>query len=362
MNRASEKLNFQDNQIIPNERGNQARITAGIVIILLIIFLGFSEIYKYDIKYIFSLVVLQLIMMEGMAFLKGVCDLTEERYHLNTRYHGKLTEAVKACVNVKHLPILLFGGCFLIQLSNTDELLKLPLSMTITLTSICQLVYIALGFQIPTQVAISEICEKNKLNVAHGLAWSYYLGYLKIILPGFKESVRQFKEANGNLLRCEDTCKLHILIPLSCKVYHDLESADSNIQFFKDLPPLQTDRAGIKERVYKNSMYSIFDEEARPNYCVVEYATPLLSLHQMSNISSAAFSSEDRIQQAKLFYRTLENILETSLEPECRNSYRLIPYDDCQVNDKEESNSHFLSTLILKHMLQQQGEEYSMEK
>lgn len=31
---------------------------------------------------------------------------------------------------------------------------------------------------------ISAICEKQNFNVAHGLAWSYYVGYLKLILPG----------------------------------------------------------------------------------------------------------------------------------------------------------------------------------
>jgi len=33
-------------------------------------------------------------------------------------------------------------------------------------------------------VEISEICEVKKMNVAHGLAWSFYIGYLKLILPG----------------------------------------------------------------------------------------------------------------------------------------------------------------------------------
>lgn len=31
---------------------------------------------------------------------------------------------------------------------------------------------------------VSAVCEKKNLNVAHGLAWSYYIGYLRLILPG----------------------------------------------------------------------------------------------------------------------------------------------------------------------------------
>lgn len=31
---------------------------------------------------------------------------------------------------------------------------------------------------------VSAVCEKRNFNVAHGLAWSYYIGYLRLILPG----------------------------------------------------------------------------------------------------------------------------------------------------------------------------------
>lgn len=30
---------------------------------------------------------------------------------------------------------------------------------------------------------VSELTESSKKNVAHGLAWSYYIGYLKVVLP-----------------------------------------------------------------------------------------------------------------------------------------------------------------------------------
>ncbi|KAL0176288.1 hypothetical protein M9458_028618, partial [Cirrhinus mrigala] len=56
--------------------------------------------------------------------------------------------------------------------------------------------------------------------------------------------------------------------------------------------------------------------------CVLEYATPLLTLHQMSHESSAGFGEKERKQQVLLFYRTLSQILEDSLES--RNRYRLV--------------------------------------
>lgn len=41
---------------------------------------------------------------------------------------------------------------------------------------------------------ISAICEKRNFNVAHGLAWSYYIGYLRLILPGEPSSLPPFPD------------------------------------------------------------------------------------------------------------------------------------------------------------------------
>lgn len=56
--------------------------------------------------------------------------------------------------------------------------------------------------------------------------------------------------------------------------------------------------------------------------CAVEYATPLLTLYRMSQERSAGFGERERRQQVLLFYRTLRDILDQSME--CRNRYRLI--------------------------------------
>lgn len=58
--------------------------------------------------------------------------------------------------------------------------------------------------------------------------------------------------------------------------------------------------------------------------CVLEYATPLQTLFAMSQDGRAGFSREDRLEQAKLFCRTLEDILEDALE--CQNNCHLIVY------------------------------------
>ncbi|NWW36996.1 STING protein, partial [Panurus biarmicus] len=200
---------------------------------------------------------------------------------------------------------------------------------------------------------MSEMSERSKQNVAHGLAWSYYVGYLKIVLPRVKKSMEAFSRANPNLLVCRKTWKLHILVPLSCDVSDDLEKADSNIQYVTDLTETTLARAGIKKRVYKHSLYTIRDEENQLWHCAVEYATPLQSLYAMSQDECAAFSQEERLEQAKLFYRTLEEILKGSKE--CADAYRLIAYEE-----PEEAETHFLSREIVWHLRQEHHEEIAV--
>ncbi|NXI59165.1 STING protein, partial [Chloroceryle aenea] len=202
---------------------------------------------------------------------------------------------------------------------------------------------------------VSEMSERSKHNVAHGLAWSYYTGYLKIVLPRVKKSMEEFSRANPNLLACRETWKLHILVPLSCDIYDDLEKVDSNIQYLTDLTETTLTRAGTRKRVYKQTLYRIRDEDNKVWHCPVEFATPLQSLYAMSQDECAAFSREDRLEQAKLFYRTLEEILKGSKE--CTGTYRLIAYEE-----PEEAETHFLSREILWHLWQQCHEEYAIHE
>uniref|UniRef100_A0A8B9VMU3 STING ligand-binding domain-containing protein n=1 Tax=Anas zonorhyncha TaxID=75864 RepID=A0A8B9VMU3_9AVES len=112
--------------------------------------------------------------------------------------------------------------------------------------------------------------ERSQQNVAHGLAWSYYVGYLKIVLPRTSFS----HAANLNVWACRETWKLHILIPLSCNVWDDLEKADSNIQYLTDLTETTLTRGGIKKRVYKHSLYAIRDGD---NQVCLAHAPSLLA-------------------------------------------------------------------------------------
>ncbi|XP_010156112.1 PREDICTED: stimulator of interferon genes protein, partial [Eurypyga helias] len=265
-------------------------------------------------------------------------------------YQGSFWRALRACFPPHwHGPMLLICGSAYMALLDGDGQ---PLNLHLGLASLCQLLILALGLHKPSAVETSEMSERSKQNVAHGLAWSYYVGYLKIVLPRVKKSLEEFSRANPNMLACREIWKLHILVPLSCDIYDDLEKADSNIQYLADLPETTLTRAGTKKRVYKHSLYAIRDED-KLWHCAVEYATPLQTLYAMSQDECAAFSREDRLEQAKLFCRTLEEILRGSKE--CTGTYRLIVY-----KEPGEAETHFLSREILWHLWQQRHEEYAV--
>ncbi|XP_065705345.1 stimulator of interferon genes protein isoform X2 [Patagioenas fasciata] len=287
------------------------------------------------------------------VLLKGICYLAEEIFHLQSRHHGSFWRVLSACIPLhRHLPLLLISGSAYVALFDGDGW---QLGLHLILASLGHLLTFVLGLHKPSAVEMSEMFETSKQNVAHGLAWSYYVGYLKIVLPRVKKSMEELSRANPNVLTCMETWKLHILIPLSCDVYDDLEKVDSNIQYLTDLAETTLSRAGTKKRVYKHSLYAIRDEDNKLWHCAVEYATPLQSLHAMSQDDCAAFSREDRVEQAKLFYRTLEEILRGSRE--CAGTYRLVAYEE-----SAEAETHFLSRELLWHLRQQHCEEYTVHE
>ncbi|KAG9346688.1 hypothetical protein JZ751_007000 [Albula glossodonta] len=332
------------------------------------------------------------------AMLQGLCLLPEEcLHHFVTRYNGHLPYMLRDCF--RSTPSLVLVVVVLVLWAGFLPL-KIEEYYTVAVNCGFSLLLKACGVLGPAPVEIQQICEQQKMNVAHGLAWSFYTGYLKLVLPSLQDakifrmairsyeaghrpperhtkpiknekpnsllpmpkerwlenSIKQYRDQhNSNILRHRDSWRLHILVPLSAFIPDKIEEADRNVHFLHNLPEIVINRAGVRNRVYKHSMYEVLDHLRQPHHCVVEYATPLQTLYQMSQDSSAGLSAEDRRQQVLLFCRTLQSILEESLE--CRNRYRLIILDDDQ---EAEQDSHFLSKEILKQLQQEEKEEYSL--
>jgi transmembrane protein 173 len=87
--------------------------------------------------------------------------------------------------------------------------------------------------------------------------------FLDFFTPGLQARIQTYNQHHNNILQGAGSRKLYILLPLDCGVPDDLSVADPNIHFLHTLPQQSTDRAGIKGRVYSNSVYELL-ENGRP--------------------------------------------------------------------------------------------------
>ena len=91
-------------------------------------------------------------------------------------------------------------------------------------------------------VTLKFFLRPKQNDPAIGLAWSFYFGYLKKVLPKFR--------GNVNRCKCKDDTlpKLLILVPADCKIHHSLEGVDSRLEFKENLEPHTDNVAGIQQR------------------------------------------------------------------------------------------------------------------
>lgn len=83
--------------------------------------------------------------------------------------------------------------------------------------------------------------------------------FLGLSTLGLQARICTYNQRHNNTARGAGSRKLYILLPLDCGVPDNLSEADPNIRFLYKLPDQSADRAGIKGRVYTNSIYEILE-------------------------------------------------------------------------------------------------------
>ena len=177
------------------------------------------------------------------------------------------------------------------------------------------LVSYLIGLRTPTAAEKSQLNEAESNNVADGLAYIYYFGYLKLILPRLDETINETDVLiDGVHFRDKIAAnKLFIVLPKNCYCYESFDRMDPRITCIDNTKPLHISRAGVARRVYKNTIYKISTTE-KQFYCLMEYATPLQSLYDMYDMlkydKNPDIESRELDQQAVQFVRRLSEILE----------------------------------------------------
>ncbi|XP_012530918.1 stimulator of interferon genes protein isoform X2 [Monomorium pharaonis] len=128
------------------------------------------------------------------------------------------------------------------------------------------------------------------LDYGTGMAYSFYYGYLRLILPytgtatkGIIEKIENFEDNHNVTFPVH---KLFILIPSSGYVPPDLKEVSYQwMESVHKLEEEQRSRAGNIGRLYFNNAYKIYPDGRNSNndpvYVVVEGASPLLTYYEI---------------------------------------------------------------------------------
>lgn len=187
---------------------------------------------------------------------------------------------------------------------------------------------------------IHDINSMQGLDYGTGLAYNYYYGYLKVILPstgnlnkGLIEKIENIEDIhNINIM----VHKLFILIPSSSYIPPDLKEASYQwMESAMDVEDEVRNRAGVKRRLYHNSIYKIYPNGQRSNvplYIVVEGATPLLTFFEVQKHSHSETNIYKKYckEIVQKFYIKLQELIDN--DPECADLCELIYYDDYDCN------------------------------
>lgn len=294
--------------------------------------------------------------------IKRVFVFCAELRFINSRYDGRILFVVQQSFCTKSnipfltLPILVAMLTYM-NLHGDGMLLVWRILQTkwnciiiVTTSTIAHL----LRLSDPTRSEMSRVMEEQKLNVGHGFAWSYYFGYLRLIIPGLQSRMESWKKDIDTTRKCVVVPKLYILIPKSCYCPPSITAADPQLKVAGVTPSFVANRAGNQRREYKNTVYC-FESDKTDYYCLVEYATPILSLYEMSNSEEAGLSSFERLQQMRTFVATLQDIINSN--PETKNNCSLLVYDDKKFGDGQQS-----ITMLIKDRIEKDLSEKAVTK
>lgn len=193
------------------------------------------------------------------------------------------------------------------------------------------------------EVTMKELLPAG--NVSHGLVWSYYLNYLKDILPGMKDRIDRWCDPKVNK-QCVDLRmprKFFILVPASCFCPRGLNLADSaHLAFGGHLDDVISDKAGSMNRVYRHTVWNIARPGKQNLQFVGEYATVVHTLYQMESIRNAGLDSGQRQTQTRSFVSSLRAILDTN----GHDNAEVIFFQDTDDQGRKVSLSDVLSPLV----------------
>ncbi|XP_045200273.2 uncharacterized protein LOC123554293 [Mercenaria mercenaria] len=179
-----------------------------------------------------------------------------------------------------------------------------------------------LASKIKEKVTMRDILPAG--NVAHGLVFNYYFGYLAYVLPATKEEIKNSEyysvEANNF------SQKFVIIIPASCKP-KPIEGEFGEFLIEKMPKPLEMDFThGDKKRKYNPTVYKITNTQTTESFFFLADIPFILAT--MSKMKELGFADIDLRFQVPRFRMTLRELVDHRNNPNCKNTSVIIPFED----------------------------------
>ncbi|XP_066140507.1 stimulator of interferon genes protein [Euwallacea fornicatus] len=303
---------------IPKKREHKS-IVAYIAILLLIItghFIFSTDPHSIPSLYA-SLIIFYLLII---VLHRGILFLFELE-HSFSRYDGDNWRIFKAAFYFNNKIILLAVFCilYLVYYLTKHGVPLLNDNLWILVIPSLFIVHILFDTENYPLNDSLVIAKDNGLNYGSGMAYSFFYGYInyilndKIGLPNkhLKEMLEDYESKNG--IRFE-VYKIFLLIPKSLKCFESLQDCSKIMEMRSTLLEKKITVAGVRERVYKNSVYTIHDTSMtdKPIYVCAEYTTPIKTFMEVYGHTTAHTDYYDRQKNEILFqfYYTLRRILE----------------------------------------------------
>ncbi|KAL3272702.1 hypothetical protein HHI36_014166 [Cryptolaemus montrouzieri] len=339
---------------IPNpRRGHSIWMTA---LLSSVFFIG-ASVCNSDIYYTIEAINYGLLAMLSMEIIyRIILALEELLYHFNSLYGNSYKKLAKRLFSFSWIPLI---SVFISVIIFIIFFMKHGL-FDLTKMSCASLGLIICGLLLLRKIMNIEkapiynslTIQKEGLDYGTGMALSFFYGYLNIILPrsgkestNLKEEIEIYTDTHGVTFPVP---RLILLIPQSCICLDSLASDKfPNIEACPSLRERTLNVAGVKNRVYKNSVYKISDEKRKRKICVcAEYATPLLTFKTgWTSIGPQAKNfKKHRKEIVQKFYSTLRDLLKNNLE--ITDLCELIYYDDIDENGKFRDISQFIMSRI----------------
>ncbi|XP_021939776.1 stimulator of interferon genes protein isoform X3 [Zootermopsis nevadensis] len=348
---------------LPNERGHTAGMCMiGLISVLLIVGQGMvfcTEGMMETVMYVGSAIGIFTVGLLHVAW--RTCFLAEELCHISGRYPDKKSAAQKAYeFNMISSCVCSISAIIAVLIW---VILENPYVYLWTKGPVSNIIPYLAGFCFSKLIQMEEsvlhtslqIESMKNLDYGSGMAYNYFYGYLRLVLPdpevgtpgakGIRKRIETFMNHHRLLKTAFPVRKLFILIPRNLYTPTDLMEVSTDwhnstnywMEAAMSLETQELDRAGVKQRVYKNSVYKIWNRDRStlyPVYVVAEGATPLKTFYDVIKMNpkmSRVFKNHQH-EIVSAFYKTLQDILRDS--DDCRDLCEIIFYADTDENQR----------------------------